>query len=177
MKNFGSDNKAASPVISAVILLTIVALMFGIMVMVYSPIQKSTLEGTFRTSVNNTWNDTTAQATVTWLSLGNTLASSNDATAYSITVVNSTSVTLTQGQDYNVTVSNSTMAVKASAAQKNKTMTVTYSYEPTGSTTQRTLATNQYSGFNLGALTPIVLAAGLIITVILTFAVTVRGKD
>ena len=177
MKNLGSDEKAFHPVISAVILFTLVALVLGIVVMVYAPIQQSTLEGTFRTSTNTTFNDTSAQATVTWLYLGNTIASSNDATAYSISVVNSTSVTLTQGQDYNVTVANSTVSIKASAAQKNKTMAITYSYEPTASATQRTLATNQYSGFSLGALTPIVLAAGLIISVIIGFAYGLRGKD
>ena len=40
-----------------------------------------------------------------------------------------------------------------------------------------TLNTNVYQGFNLGAITPIVLAAGLIITVVLGFAYNMGGRQ
>jgi hypothetical protein len=54
---------------------------------------------------------------------------------------------------------------------------VTYDYQTDGTASVRKIDTNTYKGFDLGSIAPIVLAAGLIISIVVGFGVMMFRRD
>jgi len=180
MQNILKDERAIHPAVTGIIIVALVGIMLGLMVMVYAPTSDATLKGTFRTTTNSTFNDTSATgSTGVWIIVSPALASADSSTVYSITMNNATE-TFVLGTDFNASYSNSSVQISHTAGGplKNTTNTIVYSSEGTGVTTQRSVTTNMFSGFNMSAIAPIVLAAGLIITIVVMFTgMVLSGKD
>jgi len=174
MKSIIKDNKAFHPAIYGIMIIAIVGIIFGIMTMVYSNVSSVVIPTTFDSS-SESFNDT--GSTTDWTVLSNTIASEDGVTAYSITAANSTE-TFYNGIDFNTTISNNSVLIsnKAGSMLRNVSYTFSYSSEGLGTNSARTLDSNQYKGFDLGSIAPIVLAAGLIISIVVGFAAMTMGR-
>lgn len=161
------------PVIMGVVILAIVAIVLGVMIMTYSNITDAVRPSTFK-SYTETMNDTSAQASLTYNATYYPIGTDDDLTAYSMVITNATK-TLVLNTDYFVFVGNST--VRFSADDKNKSNTLVYDSKQGGTTSLDKIDTSMYKGFDLGSIAPIVLAAGLIISVVIGFAVMVGKRD
>ncbi len=175
MKSIIKNDKAFHPAIMGIVMITIVAIVFGMMVMVYSNISSQILPNTFDTK-SEAFNDT--GATTDWTVLSETIASEDGSTAYSIQAKNN-SETFYDGIDFNTTISNNSVLIsnKAGSMLRNVSYTFDYSYEGAGTESARKIDSNEYKGFDLGSIAPIVLAAGLIITIVIGFGAMVFRRD
>lgn len=172
MKSILREEKAdSSALISGVILFTVLAVVFGIVIMIYANTSPTILAGSFHTATAESFNNSGPPNT--WTALANTIGSTGGTTAYSISIYNATE-TLVQGTDYNVTVANSSVLIIP--AKRNLTYSATYAWEDSGASTVRSVNSNTYQGFNIGSVIPIVIAASLIITIVLGFAGMILGR-
>jgi len=177
MKSLIKNDKAFHPVISGIMVIAIVGITIGILIMTYSSISDSVTPATYD-SYGESINDSSAIATVGEAqTLTKTIGSIDGVTPYSMVVTNS-SKTFVLGTDYNVSISGNSINVSGAQSgkmDKNLSYGVTYDYVGDGSTTLAKIDANVYKGFDLGSIAPIVLAAGLIITIVIGFAGLVMG--
>jgi hypothetical protein len=161
------------PVIMGVIILAIVAIVMGIMIMTYSNISQAVLPSTFK-STTQVIEDKTNIGVLTWVTLTQTIGSTDGLTPYSLTVTKNGTSTLVLGTGYNITIANNT--INPAPGNKNASLSITYGSQQGGTTSFNKVDTNMYRGFDLGSIAPIVLAAGLVISVVIGFAAMTLGR-
>jgi len=174
MKSIAKDEKAFHPAIIGIIIIAVIGITIGILLMSYSSISQNVRPATFKTATNENFSLVTTTPESSWQALAHTVgASATDPTLpYSLTLKNSTQ-TFVRGTDYNVTVANSSLQVRDPL--NGTILNVTYDYEGAGTASLDQIDSNTYKGFDLTSIAPIVLAAGLIITIVIGFAGMVMG--
>lgn len=163
MKSPFKDNKAqtnTNSLVIGVVVLAVVAMVLGIMVMVFAEMEPSFLDSASSSIADETWNSSAPQGTAVTLTY--TLAQTPNV------VISNASGTFTETTDYVVYVGNSSLAtVSGGGMANNLEYDVDYSYQDEGYITMNKVNTNVYKGFNLSSIAPIVLAAALVITIVL----------
>ena len=160
-------------------IIAIVGIVFGILVMTYSEIDTVTREATWDSIVDqdknftqNTWDYKFVNST--WTSFNNTLASVTGV------VISNATFTGVVDTDYELNLTTSkyefTSFAYGGRFVNNSTYYIDYSADSDGTASINKVSANTYKGFNLGSIAPIVLAAGLIISIVIGFAGIVLGK-
>ena len=164
MKSLFKDNKAqTNSVVFGVVTLAVVAVVLGLMVMVFAEMEPNFMDSASSSIADETWNSSAPQGTA--VALTYTLAQTPNV------VISNASGTFTETTDYVVYVGNSSLAtVVGGGMANNLEYDVDYSYQGESYVTMGKVNTNVYKGFNLSSIAPIVLAAALIITIVLGMA-------
>lgn len=156
------DNKGQltnNPVITGIMVLAMLGIILGIVVMVYAEMDpiildasstEVTAEAVNWTAVN-TWNVTTF-----------TMAQLPHVSVYNATY------TGIENTDFNVSVANSSIQLVNGGTLDNATeYSVDYSYQGEAYISAGKVSSNVYKGFNMASISPLVMAAGLVISIVL----------
>jgi len=157
------DNKGQltnNPIIIGVMILAMLGIVLGIVVMVYAEIDPIILDAASYEAVDEstTWNFTDS----IFHTVDNTMAAEPHVT------ISNTTNTLTEDTEYIVHIANSTIEASSSLMLNNSAYDIDYSYQGDAYSSAETVSSNVYKGFNMASISPLVMAAGLIISIVLT---------
>lgn len=157
------DNKGQltnNPVIMGIMVLMMLGIVLGIVVMVYAELDPIIIDASADEMVGETMNWSTPDS---WNVTTNTLARTPRVSVYNA------SYTGVETTDFVVAFANSSIQLVSGGGLTNESeYSVDYDYQGTAYASAEKVNANVYKGFNLASISPLVMAAGLIISIVLT---------
>ena len=153
------SGQVTHPVILGIVTIGVVAVLFGVMVMINAEIETSVMDSADLRICHEDWNSSVAG---TWVGV------TYGMTPYPEVNVFNATTTFTEGSDFEVRTSDSTIrTINGTTMLVNASFQIDYNSVTPGYESAAKIEANIYKGFNLGSIAPIVMAAALVITIVL----------